>query len=96
MAKASPLFVEAPPVENELQGSAEAAPESGPMASRRSAVDADWPSLALLSRRYIERTMTRTGGNKTRAADLLGIDRRTLNRIMARDRVKRSTSQKPA
>lgn len=96
MAKASPLVLEVPPVGNDLQESTEAAPESGPMASRRIAVDADWPTLALLSRRYIERTMTRVGGNKTRAADLLGIDRRTLSRIMARDRVKRSTPQKPA
>jgi DNA-binding NtrC family response regulator len=45
-----------------------------------------WPSLEVLSRRYIDRALQRTRGNKTRAADLLGIDRRTLNRILARDR----------
>ena len=26
------------------------------------------------------------GGNKTRAADVLGVDRRTLNRLFARER----------
>jgi two-component system response regulator AtoC len=46
----------------------------------------DWPSLAVLERRYIDRVLSRTGGNKTRAADVLGIDRRTLNRMFARER----------
>jgi hypothetical protein len=47
----------------------------------------DWPSLQVLERRYIDRVLARTGGNKTRAADVLGIDRRTLNRMFARERV---------
>ncbi len=55
--------------------------------------EADWPTLAVLSRRYVDRALLHTSGNKTRAADLLGIDRRTLNRILARERAKRS---KPA
>jgi DNA-binding NtrC family response regulator len=45
-----------------------------------------WPTLEVLSRRYIDRALHRTKGNKTRAAELLGIDRRTLNRIIARGR----------
>lgn len=54
-------------------------------------LDADWPSLAVLSRRYIDQALKHTGGNKTRAADLLGIDRRTLNRILARERTRKSS-----
>jgi DNA-binding NtrC family response regulator len=46
----------------------------------------DWPTVAVLERRYIDRVLARTGGNKTRAADVLGIDRRTLNRMFARER----------
>ncbi|HEY8040848.1 MAG TPA: sigma-54 dependent transcriptional regulator [Polyangiaceae bacterium] len=46
----------------------------------------DWPSLSVLERRYIDRVLSRTGGNKTRAAEVLGIDRRTLNRMFARER----------
>jgi DNA-binding NtrC family response regulator len=46
----------------------------------------DWPSLATLERRYIDRVLGRTGNNKTRAAEVLGIDRRTLNRMFARER----------
>jgi DNA-binding NtrC family response regulator len=46
----------------------------------------DWPTLQILERRYIDRVLSRTGGNKTRAAEVLGIDRRTLNRMFARER----------
>lgn len=46
----------------------------------------DWPSLATIERRYIDRVLQHTGGNKTRAALVLGIDRRTLSRLFARER----------
>jgi DNA-binding NtrC family response regulator len=46
----------------------------------------DWPTLQVLERRYIDRVLSRTGNNKTRAAEILGIDRRTLNRMFARER----------
>ncbi len=48
----------------------------------------DWPTLDVLRLRYIAQVLERNGNNKTRAADMLGIDRRTLNRILARERAK--------
>lgn len=76
-------------------------PDSGPVltdASRAASpvLDGDWPTLAVLSRRYIDRALEHTRGNKTRAADLLGIDRRTLNRILARERARRAAGAKAA
>lgn len=73
----------------------DAAPDSGPVPAR-AALDADWPTLAVLSRRYIDRALEHTRGNKTRAADLLGIDRRTLNRILARERARKAAAAKAA
>jgi DNA-binding NtrC family response regulator len=49
-------------------------------------LDSDWPTLAVVERRYIDRVLQHTGGNKTRAAEVLGIDRRTLSRLFARER----------
>jgi Fis family transcriptional regulator len=48
----------------------------------------DWPTLDVLRLRYIAQVIERNGGNKTRAAEMLGIDRRTLNRILSRERAK--------
>jgi transcriptional regulator with PAS, ATPase and Fis domain len=56
----------------------------------------DWPTLAVLERRYIDRVLSRTGGNKTRAAEVLGIDRRTLNRMFARERAAAAGGQTEA
>ncbi|MBS3763064.1 MAG: sigma-54-dependent Fis family transcriptional regulator [Planctomycetes bacterium] len=42
--------------------------------------DADVPTLEELEERHIRRVLRRTGGNKTRAAELLGIDRKTIYR----------------
>ena len=44
------------------------------------AIDHNWPTLAELERRYIARVLERTEGNKTAAASILGVDRRTLQR----------------
>ena len=41
-------------------------------------------TIAELERRYIHRVLTLVGGNKSRAADLLGLDRRTLYRRLDR------------
>jgi DNA-binding NtrC family response regulator len=53
--------------------------ESGPL-------DVDWPTLEVLERRYIERVMARAGGNKTQAAQMLGVNRRTLQRLFAKSK----------
>jgi DNA-binding NtrC family response regulator len=45
------------------------------------AIDADWPTLEVLERRYIEKVLARVDHNKTAAAQVLGIDRRTLQRM---------------
>jgi len=45
-----------------------------------------------LERRYIDRVLDRCGGNKTDAANILGVDRRTLQRIFAR----KSETDEPA
>lgn len=50
----------------------------------------DSPTLAELERRYINLILQRSGGNKLRAAKILGIDRSTLYRILARTENKES------
>ncbi len=42
------------------------------------------PRLSVIERRYIRHVLRETDGNKTRAAELLGIDRRTLHRKLKR------------
>jgi ActR/RegA family two-component response regulator len=53
----------------------------------------DWPTLDVLRLRYIHRAIEHMNNNKTRAAELLGIDRRTLNRILARERARRRSTE---
>jgi DNA-binding NtrC family response regulator len=50
-----------------------------------SAIHSDWPTLEELQRRYIERVLEHTGHNKTSAAAILGIDRRTIQRLASRE-----------
>jgi DNA-binding NtrC family response regulator len=44
----------------------------------------DLPSLDELERRYLKHVLGAVGGNRTRAADVLGVDRRTLYRMAER------------
>ena len=46
---------------------------------------ADRPSLSELERRYIQLVLQESGGNKKKAAEKLGIDRRTLYRALERE-----------
>jgi hypothetical protein len=41
-----------------------------------------WPTLDGLSARYVRRVLEHTHGNRTRAAAMLGVDRRTVGRLL--------------
>jgi two-component system response regulator AtoC len=43
-----------------------------------------WPSLAEVEGRYVARVLEHTSGNKQAAARLLGVDRKTVERIVRR------------
>ncbi len=58
---------------------------SNARASDQTSIDGDWPTLDELQRRYIDRVLDHTGQNKTAAAGILGIDRRTLQRLASRE-----------
>jgi two-component system response regulator AtoC len=55
-----------------------------PRASGTSGIIEDRPTLAELERRYINLLLGECGGNKKKAAERLGIDRRTLYRALER------------
>jgi DNA-binding NtrC family response regulator len=57
-------------------------PRSGPESGRLPLPAGFRPTLDELSRRYAALVLGECGGNKTRAAELLGIDRKTLYRIL--------------
>jgi two-component system, NtrC family, response regulator AtoC len=59
-----------------------AAVAAAPAAALPDPLIADHPTLDELSRRYAERVLREAGGNKTRAAEALGIDRKTLSRLL--------------
>jgi len=53
-----------------------------PVAAAPDPLLADNPTLEELTRRYAERVLRESAGNKTRAAEALGIDRKTLSRLL--------------
>ena len=57
-----------------------------PAAPEVDSILAGWPSWDDLRLRYLQRVLEHTKQNKTQAVKVLGIDRRTLNRILARER----------
>jgi two-component system response regulator AtoC len=50
----------------------------------RTRAEEDWPSLSELEGRYVARVLAHTGGNKQAAARVLGVDRKTLQRMLNR------------
>jgi hypothetical protein len=55
----------------------------GESPARPSSIIADWPTLDLLSVRYVGRVLDHVNDNKSRAAQVLGVDRRTVSRLGA-------------
>ncbi len=50
----------------------------------QSEVKEEWPALADIQGIYVEKVLRHTSGNKTAAARLLNIDRKTLDRMIKR------------
>jgi DNA-binding NtrC family response regulator len=57
---------------------------SGGRREAAAAIDDGWPTLDEIERRYVDRVLERCEGNRTDAANILGVDRRTLQRLLAR------------
>jgi two-component system response regulator AtoC len=57
---------------------------SGEPEAEGTAIDRGWPTLDELENRYVDRVLAQCDGNKTDAATILGVDRRTLQRLLAR------------
>jgi DNA-binding NtrC family response regulator len=55
-------------------------------AQRAGAVDERWPTLDEHQWSYINRVLTRTHGNKSEAAAMLGLHRRSLQRLLRRNK----------
>jgi two-component system response regulator AtoC len=56
-------------------------------------VEDGWPTLDELEHRYVDRVLARCEGNRTDAATILGVDRRTLQRLLARRGDKPATEE---
>jgi transcriptional regulator with GAF, ATPase, and Fis domain len=56
----------------------------------------EWPPLAEIEGRYVARVLDHTGGNKQAAARLLGVDRKTLDRMIKRHHIDKGAGQFPS
>jgi len=59
----------------------------------QSEVKEEWPALADLQGIYVEKVLRHTRGNKTAAARLLNIDRKTLDRMIKRHQLSLSETR---
>ena len=57
----------------------------------------EWPTLAEIEGRHVARVLAHTGGNKQAASRILGVDRKTLDRMIKRHTIsfERASSHKP-
>jgi DNA-binding NtrC family response regulator len=58
--------------------------EATPLPAQQSALFDDLPSLEELEKRYLKHVLAAAKGNRSRAAEILGVDRRTLYRMAER------------
>jgi two-component system response regulator AtoC len=63
-------------------------PESSGAEAGGAHAEGAWPTLAEVEGRYVSRVLARTGGNKQAAARLLGVDRKTLERMIKRHHIR--------
>jgi two-component system response regulator AtoC len=56
----------------------------------------EWPALSEIEGRYVSRVLEHTGGNKQAAARVLGVDRKTLDRMIKRHHINRDASHIPS
>jgi DNA-binding NtrC family response regulator len=70
-----------------VDGQAGTAQEEGPM-------NEDWPKLEEVEKQYVARVLEHTGGNKQAAARVLGIDRKTIERMVKRYNIQTTRSAK--
>jgi transcriptional regulator of acetoin/glycerol metabolism len=54
---------------------------------------ADWPTMEELQLRYLQLMLARSGGNRSRAASALGLDRRTVQRMLAKYQIPSSDDE---
>ena len=59
-------------------------------------VKEEWPALAEIEGRYVSRVLIHTGGNKQAAARLLGVDRKTLDRMIKRHHIIKAAGHFPS
>jgi len=61
--------------------------EPGPAGSTASPEKEEWPSLSEIEGRHVARVLAHTRGNKQAASRVLGVDRKTLDRMIKRHNI---------
>ena len=63
------------------------AEDSSQLAGPKNVDDEEWPLLATIEGRYVAKVLAHTSGNKQAASRLLGVDRKTLDRMIKRHKI---------
>ncbi len=61
--------------------------EASPAEPHLPAAGEEWPPLSEIEGRYVARVLAHTGGNKQAASRILGVDRKTLERMVKRNNI---------